>query len=194
MDLRGDSLVLTKPEAKALRAFAGAVDGEGQAGIVAQGSQLAAEDGYRAVTLDLADGSGWRGPAYLVPLEAWDAALGACPSRGALAVRLGELGVYRSAVDAELVAEADAAERSRTALATLEFVPTEAGDVDVSPGAGEPVPVWSVRAAHLAALALVARAGDVEALAVASSPRGSDGPLVVACGDFRCRFAGGGES
>lgn len=190
MEARGDVLIVTKAEAKALLAFAASPTDEerrGPSGIVVQGSELAATDGARAAALGLEDGGGWRGPAYEVPRETWESAIRACPSRGVLALRMGEIAVLRSRLDAELVAEADAAERSRVAVATLEYDAGEAAEVEVS---RDPVldaaESWAVVPAALAGLVAVGRACEMPAIMYAPS---GDGPLRAAVGAWWCSFA-----
>jgi hypothetical protein len=182
----GDALLVTKAEARALLAFA--PRDEGVTGIVAQGSQLAAVDGdARSIVLALEDGTAWAAVPYLVPRDAWESAIRACPARGLIAVRRGELAVFRCALDADETADATAEERSARALATLEYEPGEAPFVRVDAGDGSPRAWSNINAAHVAALGLVARACE-GIPAVVSAPLG-DGPLVVECGAFRCAFA-----
>lgn len=189
MESRGDFLVLTKAEAKALLAFAASPTDEerrGSSGVVVQGSELAATDGDRAAVLGLEDGAGWRRPAYEVPRETWESAIRACPSRGVLLLRRGEIAVLRTRLDSELAADADAADRSRLAVATLEYEPGEAVEIEVS---RDPVldaaETWTTNAAWLGSLALVARATNMPAVMYAPS---GDGPLRAAIGAWWCSF------
>ncbi len=183
MESRGEFLVVSKAEAKALLAFAASATDEerrGPSGIIAQGSELATSDGDRVAVLGLDDGASWSGVAYEVPRETWESAIRACPGKGVLALRRGEIAVLRTRLDADLASDADAAERSRLAVATLEYEPGSAEPLDVSRDpVVDGVETWATNAAWLGALALVARASDMPAVMYA--PSGAR-PLRAACG------------
>ena len=190
MEARGESLVITKAEARALLAFAASPADEerrGPSGVVVHGSELAATDGARAAVLGIEDGTSWRRPAYEVPRETWESAIRACPGKGVLVLRMGEIAVLRSRLDAELVADADAAERSRLSVATLEFDAGEAVEVEVSHAAPvHAAETWAMVPGTLSALVLVGRACEMPAIFYAPS---AGEPMRAAVGAWWCSFS-----